>query len=441
MRSCSLLIGKSQEQAMYASDEEDTIDDRQRWSPATQLCREPVSSLLGKNAPVTPAPARWMGGPFVRLLATNMAFGFSISCFYLFPKYLTVSYSATPGAVGVVMGIFGLTCVLVVPWLGRAVSGLGLARTLFLSQMLMAAGSFAFALVHGIGPAMLLLRVLQGLATAGVLTAGVTMVCELAPPHKLGQAMGLAGAASLTMNAIAPAVAEPIGARYGFVWVFVLSGFAAVIGGLTARTLPATGARVGQPSRGLVFIPRRARPILFVLGFSGAGFYVVMTFLVPLALSRGVNAVRGFFVAYTVAALAIRLLGGAVTDRLGLRRTAIFGMLAYGGFIAAIATIGPRSIVLLGLGFGFAHGALFPALMALVFLGTEPAERAQLASLANGVMNLGMLSVLGFGQVANHFGLVSVFLATGTLVAVSVLLLTRNALGASANADSILHDR
>jgi len=328
-----------------------------------------------------------------------------------------------------------------VPWLGRAVSGLGLARTLFLSQMLMAAGSFAFALVHGIGPAMLLLRVLQGLATAGVLTAGVTMVCELAPPHKLGQAMGLAGAASLTMNAIAPAVAEPIGARYGFVWVFVLSGFAAVIGGLTARTLPATGARVGQPSRGLVFIPRRARPILFVLGFSGAGFYVVMTFLAPLALSRGVDTVRGFFVAYTAAALAIRLLGGAFTDRLGLRRTAIFGMLTYGGFIAAIATIGPRSIVLLGLGFGFAHGALFPALMALVFLGTEPAERAQLASLANGVMNLGMLSVLGFGQVANHFGLVSVFLATGTLVAVSVLLLTRNALGASANADSILHDR
>ncbi len=42
---------------------------------------------------------------------------------------------------------------------------------------------------------------------------------KLAPAHKLGQAMGLAGAASLIMNAIAPAVAEPIGARYGFAWV------------------------------------------------------------------------------------------------------------------------------------------------------------------------------------------------------------------------------
>ena len=410
---------------MYASDEEDSIDDRQRWSPATQLCREPLSSLLGKNASATSAPARWIGGSFVRLLATNMAFGFSISCFYLLPKYLTVNYAATPGKVGAVMGIFGLTCVLVVPWLGRAVSGLGLARALFFSQMLMAASSFAFALVPGVGPAMLVLRVLQGLATAGVLTAGVTMVCELAPSQKLGQAMGLAGAASLVMNAIAPAVAEPIGARYGFAWVFALSGLAAVIGGLVARKLPARDASAGRASAHPTFIPRRARPILFVLGSSGAGFYVVMTFLAPLALSRGVDAVRGFFVAYTVAALAIRLLGGAFTDRLGLRRTAIFGMIAYGGFIAAIAAIGPRSIVLLGLGFGFVHGAIFPALMALVFLGTEPAERAQLASLVNGVMNLGMLSVLGFGQLANHLGLVSVFLATGGLVALSTLLLTR----------------
>ena len=417
---------------MYASDEEDSIDDRQRWSPATQ------ATLSGRKASATPAPTRWFAGPFVRLLATNMAFGFSNSCFYLLPKYLTVSYAATPGKVGAVMGIFGLTCVLVVPWLGRAVSGLGLARTLLFAQMLMAASSFAFALVHEMGPAMLVLRVLQGLATAGVLTAGVAMVCELAPPHKLGQAMGLAGAESLIMNAIAPAVAEPIGARYGFAWVFALSGLAAMLGGLVARKLPASDASAGQGSNRAVFLPRRARPILSVLGFSGAGFYVVITFLAPLALSRGVGAVRGFFVAYTVAALAIRLLGGAFTDRLGLRRTAIFGMLAYGAFIAAIAAIGPRSIVLLGLGFGFVHGALFPALMALVFLGTEPAERAQLASLANGVMNLGMLSVLGFGQLANHFGLVLVFLATGILVAVSSLLLTRNPLGESAS--SVLHE-
>ena len=400
---------------MYASDEEDTIDDRERWSPATQ------DYLLGQNASATSTRARWISRPFVRLLATNMAFGFSISCFYLLPKHLMATYAATPGTIGAVMGIFGLTCVLIVPWLGPAVNALGLARTICLSQILMAACSFTFALLDGFGPAMLFLRTLQGLATAGVSTAAVAMVCELAPADKLGQAMGLAGAASLIMNAIAPAVAEPVGAHFGFRWVFAMSGVAALLGFSFARRLPVHSIEFGTTLR--IALPPRTRPILLSLALSGAGFYVVVTFLAPLAMSRGVATVGGFFAAYALAALTIRVLGHAWTDKLGPQRTAMRATLLYGAAIAAIAGIGPRSLVGLGLVFGLAHGALFPALMALLFHDAEPAERAKLAAFANGVMNLGMLTVLGFGQLANHFGLVSVFLTTGTLlVAASAFL-------------------
>jgi MFS family permease len=399
---------------MYANDEGSILDDRQRRSPATQ------DDLLGKSEPVLSRRARWITGPFVRLLATNMAFGFSISCFFLLPKYLTVACGATPGTVGAVMGVFGLTCVLVVPWLGRSVNALGLARTLCFGQLLMAGCSLAFVLFPRVGPAMLVLRALQGLATAGVMTAGVALVCELSPPHRLGQAMGLAGAASLIMNAIAPAVAEPIEARYGFAWVFVLSGLAALLGAALARKLPVARhrLRIVAPIR----IPRQARPILLALALSGAGFYVVISFLAPLAIARGVPVVSGFFAAYTLAALAVRILGGAATDRLGLRWTALAGMLLYGAVIAAIAGVGPRSMVAIGLVFGLAHGALFPALMALLFADSKPAQRAHLAGFSNGVMSLGMLTVLGFGQMANQFGLVPVFLCTGGLVGASALL-------------------
>ncbi len=79
--------------------------------------------------------------------------------------------------------------------------------------------------------------------------------------------------------------------------------------------------------------------------------------------------------------------------------------------LPALATVEPRSLAPLGVGFGLAHGALFPALMALLFVDAEPAGRARLAGLANGVMNLGMLSVLGFGQLAKHLGLSAVFVS------------------------------
>jgi len=409
---------------MYARDEEntendteeDTLDDRQRWSPATK------DRVLGQNATPTPARTRWISKAFVRLLATNMAFGFSLSCFYLLPKHLTVTYAATPGTIGAVMGIFGLTCVLIVPWLGRAVHGLGLGRAITLALVLMAASCLAFTLLESVGPAMLVLRALQGLATGIIMTAAVAMVCELAPAQRLGQAMGLAGAASLIMSAVAPAIAEPIGARFGFRWVFAMSGLSALVGFWIARGLPSHRAVTGKPSR--VSISRRARLVLLSLALSGAGFNVVMTFLAPLAMSHGVRTVSGFFAAYTLAALAIRILGHAFTERLGLRRTAVLSTALYGTAIACIAAVGPHSMVALGLVFGLAHGALFPALMALLFQDAEPAERAKLAAFSNGVMNLGMVTVLGFGQLANHFGLVAVFLATGTLVAASAALST-----------------
>jgi predicted MFS family arabinose efflux permease len=410
---------------MMSADEEEssTSDEQQRPSPATQ------NQSLGLNGSVP--SKRWMSGAFVRLLATNMSFGFSVSCFYLLPKHLTVRYAATPGEVGAVMGIFGLTCVLIVPWLGRWINALGLRRALTYSFLLLAASSLAFVLPDHVGIGMLLLRTLQGLATAGVMTAGVAMACELAPPQKLAHAMGLAGAASLIMNAIAPAVAEPIGAAHGFSWVFALSGVAALIGVWLARGLPIGARQIQTEVR--TPLSRKSVTILAAMALSGAGFNVVMAFLAPLALSRHMDVVRGFFVAYTVAALCVRIFGGRMTEWLGLRRTAMLSLLGYGTSIVAIAGLGPKTIVLLGLGFGLAHGALFPSLMALLMVDVEPAARTRLASYSNGVLNLGMLSVTGFGLVANHAGLVAVFISTGALMAASAWILFSDRLRKSAS--------
>jgi predicted MFS family arabinose efflux permease len=233
--------------------------------------------------------------------------------------------------------------------------------------------------------------------------------------------MGLAGAASLIMNAIAPVLAEPIGARLGFGWVFAMAGAASLLGAMIARGLPRAKPSVdGQaPPQGL----RHVLAVLVALSATATGFHVVMAFLAPLALSHGFSNVGGFYVAYTAAALFMRTVGGSLTDRLGLRRAAFFGALAYGACIAAIASVGPRSLILFGLWFGVAHGVLFPALMALLFQDSAPAARARLAAFSNGVLNLGMLTVLGFGQLANRAGLPSVFVVTGALVAISSMAL------------------
>jgi MFS family permease len=365
---------------------------------------------------------------FVRLLATNAAFGFSVSTFYLLPKHLAVSFAATPGQIGLVSGIFSLAAILSVPFLGRVVDRLGHRQALITGFFLMAACAVAFVSVASIGPVLWTLRVLQGLAASVVFAASVALVSALAPPGKLGQAMGLSGAASLAMSAVAPAIAEPLGARYGFGYAFALAGFAALLGAMVSRGLPKLDRVKALAKTPLAMPTPEIRGVLATLVLTGAGFNVVMAFLAPFALRHGILAVRGFFISYTVAALGIRVLGGGLTDRLGLRRTATLGITLYGIVIAGIGLAGPAHLVPLGFVFGLAHGVLFPALMALLFEGVAPHQRTWRAGLSNGVLNLGMLSVSLFGALANHTGLELVFVLAGALVAASAGLLVPAAL-------------
>ena len=409
---------------MSAIPDQETADlGEQRLSPAILEVFPGQDETWGEKELFSPV--------FVRLLATNAAFGFSVSTFYLLPKHLAVSFAATPGQIGLVTGIFSLAAMLAVPFLGPIVDRLGHSRALIAGYLLMAACAFTFASVGSIGPVLWTLRALQGLAASIVFAASVALVSAVAPPGKLGQAMGLSGAASLAMSAVAPAVAEALGARYGFGYAFALAGVAALLGALVSRGLSRLEA--GPRCRTLPAIPSpEIRAVLATLVLTGAGFNVVMAFLAPFALRHGIQAVRGFFISYTVAALGIRVLGGGLTDWLGLRRTATLGITLYGIVVAGIGLAGPAHLVPLGLMFGLAHGGLFPALMALLFEGVAPNERTWLAGLANGLLNLGMMSVFAFGALASRTGFEVIFVLAGALVATSALLLVPRALRGSA---------
>src|SRR5437762_1608364 len=82
-----------------------------------------------------------------------------------------------------------------------------------------ALGSAAAALllipIHEVGAALFALRAFQGVALALVFSAAATLASDIAPPARLGQALGLFGCASLVTNAIAPALCEVIASRTG----------------------------------------------------------------------------------------------------------------------------------------------------------------------------------------------------------------------------------
>jgi predicted MFS family arabinose efflux permease len=157
-----------------------------------------------------------------------------------------------------------------------------------------------------------------------------------------------------------------------------------------------------------------AKRITYAALVSGAAFGAVFTFTQPHALDLGALRVSGFFVGYTVAAIAVRVVFGKAADRLG-RELVARGSFAFYGLVAcAVAFLVPAYLELFGFAFGIAHGLLYPSLVALAAERSDPARRGAMLTLFSGAFNLGGgLAMLGGGLFARATSYPALFLLVG----------------------------
>lgn len=391
------------------------------------------SAVVGEPPPVA---ERLFTRPFVSLLAMQAAYGFSFSMFFLLPKYLA-SVGQSAARIGFVMAGFGVACILTIPFLRIIVGALGRRGTLVAANLLLATAAALFGLFDRPGLLAIPLRASEGVTWMLMFSTAMALVAEFAPPERLAQAIGLAGGASLIMNALAPAIGEPLADHLGYRSVFFVAALAAVGAAALARRLPGArepqGTATGGEGPGPRSSPATAdapaaklpsRPAIYaVFGAAGLAFSSLFAFLAPFALDHGVHAVRAFFIGYTFAAITVRVLGGRLSDRLGHRAVATTSLLLYGLVVASAGLLAPFHLGLLGLAFGTAHGAAYPALMALLVQGTPLGRRTRAFGIANGAMSLGISAVAPAGLVAARLGYPALFALVGGVTSGAALLL------------------
>jgi MFS family permease len=382
-----------------------------------------TNAAVGGSTPKT--EDRLWSRAFVDLVIAQALFGFAYSVFVLLPKFLAVGYHADAKSIGLVMAAFGVVSLLAIPAIGPVVTRIGRRRAMIGASVLLGASAAGFLFIDGADALAAGLRGVHGIAWSLLFAAGMSMVADVAPPARLGQAIGLFGGANLAMTAIAPAIAEPIAARYGARAVFVLASVAAFATAWFCRRLPNTVASAGPAAKRQPGTARTRAAALAVLAVGGLAAAGMFTFIAPFALQHHITVVRGFFIAYTATALAVRIGGARVTDRVGHRRTALAGGAGYGVVVIVTGLLGPSHLVLLGALFGVAHGVVFPALMALILTGTAPDARPRLLAFTNGAINLGIAGVGLLGMIAGRAGYPALFVLTGTITAATALLLSR----------------
>ena len=389
---------------------------------------------------------------FALILATQLAFGFAFSSFFLLPKFVVTELHGSPSQVGYVGATAVVAAVLVSPLCGKLLDRGARRPLMFWGCLLCGLGGLAFLTVTHVGTYLYAVRAMQGVSYTLYFVAAATLVADLSPPSRLGQALGWFGSAGLLMNAIATLIAERIAHSFGWHTVFVCAAVSGALGSLLSLLLQDSAH---EPARAPVFtekevssesnsLSQSAAPassestslglathrlaVLWAAAAGGTAFGVMFTFTQPLALSLGDTNISPLFAGYTAAALVVRLAFGTLADRLGRARVSGAALAFYALVVVATAGLQRGWLGVVGLGFGLAHGAFYPSLNALALEGVTREERGTVGAHFNAAFNAGILLVtFSCGQLAQAYGYRVVFLLVACLSASGCFLLLSRA--------------
>ena len=372
-------------------------------------------------------PAR-LPRDFYLVTAANFVFFLNFASFFLLPLHLT-ALGATERTIGYVMGTGGFAGLCVLPFLGVLLDRVNRRIFVTAGALSMALASFAYVFVSDVGPLLFLLRVVQGVSFTSAFVTASTLAADLAPVERRGQALGIFGISALLTHAIAPSLGETIARSYGFATLFVAAG----VLGLTASALTLAVHAPRKTSAHAAVVSGEAslarHPVLRLTAAAmvacGMGFGAVLTYVPIFVHAIGLPRVSPFFLAYTVAAVGVRVAFGALSDRIGRRQVLLPAMTVLAFAILALGAIhGVVGLVLVGLAFGAGQGITYPTANALMVDHSRPGNLGRVQTLFAGSFSVGVAaSAFAFGGLIERVGYPAMFAAASACVLIGVTLL------------------
>ena len=116
----------------------------------------------------------------------SAAISLATSVFFLLPMYLAIELHAGPRAIGQVTAAAMVAGVLITPLLGPLIDRGRRRRLVIVGSVAMVAGSLGFVWVDAVGPYVMGLRILQGIAFTVAFNTVATLVTDLSPPPPNG---------------------------------------------------------------------------------------------------------------------------------------------------------------------------------------------------------------------------------------------------------------
>ncbi len=361
---------------------------------------------------------------FLLITASTFAYFVAVGALIpILPRYAKGPLGGGDVSVGLAIGAFALAAVVLRPFAGRLGDRRG-RRILIVGGAGIVAVSTAGYLAADSLPLLIGLRILSGAGEAGFYVGAATVINDLAPDERRGEALSFFSLALFSGIAVGPLLGETLlqGISFGAVWIASASSavIAAVLGLRVGETRPDEAAEAKPPP---LVHPAGLLPGA-VLGTIICGLAGVDSFVPLYALEIGFEGSGVIFFIFSAIIIAVRSLGATLPDRIGRHRIARIGLVATAAGLGTIALWATPAGLYLGTAiFAFGHSLTFPALMSLAVMAAPPSERGAVIGTFTAFFDLAFgAGAIGLGAVAEVAGYRATF-ATASAIALGGLLL------------------
>ncbi len=304
------------------------------------------------------------------ILACTAQFTFS-AVYYIYIPTLPIYLSrlgSSKSEIGVLIGIFGVSSLVLRPFVGKALSKIPERNFMMAGALLFAITSLAYLIVPPFWP-FLIARVIQGIGLAFFYTASFTLVANISPEGHRGQSLSYFLLAFNIALALAPYFGMLIINQVDFTLLFLVSLGISLCSFFTASKIrKMQGVPLEDPSiRDQPFLSREALPPSIMVFVIMVIWGTLATFFPLYSVSCGVTNPGLFFAAYAIVLILARALGGKILD-LYSREKVMWPCLS--SFIIAMIILSFSKtlamFILVSIIWGFANAFAYPALVAFL---------------------------------------------------------------------------
>ena len=377
----------------------------------------------------TVPPDRLLTRPFVLVVLAELALCMSIGMLIvIIPVYANDELGVGSLGVAIAVGAVSPAILLSQPLAGRIGDRKG-RRVLIVGGAIVAAASIAgYALASSLA-LLIAFRLFTGLGEAALLVGAATMVTDIAPERRRGEALSIYSLGLWAGLALGPLLGELVLGDDRFLAVWLLAAafclLAAAIGSFLPETAPER-PEVDPWTRSRIIHPAAVGPGLVlavtVFGFAGLG-----TFAALYARELGMDGAGTVFLVFSIVVVATRIVARKAPDRLGPKRASGTALLLIS---AGLLTIGlwnvPAGLYAGTVVLAFGQALAFPALMTLAVNGAPATERSSVVGTFTAFTELGFaVGALSLGVIASRLGYDGLFIACAVGPLLGALLLMR----------------